>query len=209
MDAPGRWEHGLDLARAPRGVRVSEEGGCVRFRMPLPDRLMHLGSLLLIAAVCLCAIAWGVRSHHGSLLVVALRWTTMATACAGLAIAVPIAIRVLMVRRELVLTQGVLILREAVEATCLRESVRTVRVLDQGRDGAALEIEAEFSALAARMATGEDPVVGDDELVLAVLALRGERHERAAYLARVVAAWAQVEVGSHAAGAQERARPLR
>ena len=197
MHEPERWEHGLDLSAPPRGIAVHQERTLrASAHAGSPDRAAHLAPMLLIAAVSMIALAVGVRLHHGAWFLGAARWVTLATACAGLAFAVPVAARIAFATRELTLTQGVLIMSEAIRATCLRAGVRAVRLADQGRDGMQLEVEAEFSTLQARVSIGRELEVGEDEEVLAVLVLSGETRERAQWLARVVAAWAAVEVST-------------
>ncbi len=191
----------VEVPTPPVGLRVVREETCVRIVSGLPrHRLLAVGLLMLtVLAVATVIAAWSVRPDH----VVALIawWTIVPVSVAVALVCPPLAALALAMRRVVVLTPGVLVVREGLgrlrnEGSCLRSSVRTVDA-DLAPDGSSISVrvEAELSPTALRL-LGADPEsvrLEDDETVVALLPVcSGERREVGEFLGRVIADWAEV-----------------
>ena len=199
----------VEVPTPPAGLRVIREETCLRIVSGLPrHRLVAVIMLgLTTLAVASVVAAWSERPDHGIALVA---WWVIVPVSATVALVCPtLAALALAMRRVVVLTPGVLVVREGIgrmrtEGSCLRTAVRTVDAqVEPDGSSLAVNVEAELSPTALRL-FGADPEavrVEDDETIVALLPVcRGERREVGEFLGRVIADWAEVVFDLDAAG---------
>jgi hypothetical protein len=186
---------------APAGMTVRREETSLSLASPLPGRraaALLLGLLTLLAVGALVA---AVRAHPATAAASAAWWVVVSCSALSVAITAPLAVLATRMRRLVVLTPGVLVVREGwglakSTASCLRETIRLVEFesLPEGR--ASLRVVAELSPTALRLLGIRDPAAdgGDEDAVSAasISVCRGERREVAIFLGRLIAEWADV-----------------
>jgi hypothetical protein len=194
---PVRWDEELALPPAPAGLVVRREETQVRLVSALPGRGVAAIALGVVAMLSIAALITALRAHPATMPALVAWWVVVPLSSLIAAIASPLAIGALLLRRLVVLTPGVLLVREGrgrigAGASCLRTAVRAVETSGDGRASAALRVHAELSPTAARLlgVAGSDPTADAPGAVLQVC--RGERPEVARFLGQVIADWADV-----------------
>jgi hypothetical protein len=182
-------------------MSVRREETSLSLASPLPGRRAAAMVLALLTVLAVGALAAAVRAHPATSATTAAWWVVVSCSALSAAITAPLAVFAMRMRRLVVLTPGVLVVREGwgpaqSTASCLRETIRLVEfeALPEGR--ASLRVVAELSPTALRLLGITDPAAesGDEEAVSAasITVCRAERREVALFLGRLIAEWADV-----------------
>ncbi len=185
-----------NLPDAPRGIGVLREPGGVHLSMPQPGRSWVSLRLALVAVFALAALVTALRIHSGGTMARQTLYGFEFFAALVVAAAAPLSVAAAVRRREVVLTEGVLLLREGRSdmGDCLRESMRAVRLVPEQRDRVRIELEAEVSPRKARVMLGPSGELDENEDVVVLLTLPHSPRPEAEFIATAIASWADIEL---------------
>jgi hypothetical protein len=188
---------------APAGMTVRREETSLSLASPLPGRRAAALVLALLSVLAIGALVASLRAHPASSAATAAWWVVVTCSALSAAITAPLAFFATRMRRLVVLTPGVLVVREGwgpakSTASCLRETIRLVEFEPLAEGRASLRVVAELSPTALRLLGIADPAAdgGDEDAVSAasITVCRGERREVALFLGRLIAEWADVRL---------------
>lgn len=202
------WDEELTLPTAPSGVHVSRERASVRITAPLPGSRVLAWALLLVAALAVAAFLAALRAQPGTTAMAAAWWAVVICSALAAIVTTPLAALAWRARRLVVITPGVLLVREGAgpfhaDASCLRGSVRAVETVADGHGHVAVRVESELSPTALRMLGMEleDP---DSDMLMALPVCRGEQPEVARFYGEVIAHWAHAPLVAGTAESSDR-----